>query len=358
MSSDKKSEKSVKNEKFKSKDISKQIKSKNNVKKQKNKTEKQKQMDIVLNARKKGKTREEAAKLAGIPLYKIIHWYKEGKQGFGKDNVKFYNQLKKIENKLLNSKDSNERKQMEFVLKLFKKGKTKSEVAKLTELNESTITSWYNQGKDKRSTNTIYFYNEMNKIKKESEPSTVSNEPKIKSQSHKRDLVKERKQMDSVLNSLREGKTKREASSKANVPLSKVLNWEYSARFGNDENVTYFYNELKKIPSKPKRNNLNNTNNDFKKSTEKNHSHVKKVKVKTKLPDYESAKKDENDLNDEREIMNSVLSLMRKGHSRVKAAQEVGIKVGQIIIWYTQGRKNYSENTVYFYNQLNLIEKK
>ena len=38
----------------------------------------------------KGKTRKEAADIANIPLYKITHWYAEGRQGFGKENINFY----------------------------------------------------------------------------------------------------------------------------------------------------------------------------------------------------------------------------------------------------------------------------
>lgn len=126
--------------------------------------EQKEQMKIVLKARKEGKSREEAADIAGIPYYKINHWYKEGKQGFGKDNVNFYKQLKKIESSEFIDSLVTERQQMKFVLKLLRQGKSKEEIVKLTELNTSTITTWYNQGKEKYSRNTIYFYNEVQKI--------------------------------------------------------------------------------------------------------------------------------------------------------------------------------------------------
>jgi len=126
--------------------------------------DKKKSMDIVLKARKDGKTREEAADIAKIPLYKINHWYKEGKQGFGKENISFYRKLKRIEDDLKYSFYINERKQMNFVLKLLRQGKSKKEIVKLTELSESTITSWYNQGKDGYSRNTVYFYGKVQEI--------------------------------------------------------------------------------------------------------------------------------------------------------------------------------------------------
>ena len=61
-------------------------------------SEKEKQMSIILDEIKKGKTRKEAAEIVGIPLYRIVHWYNEGKNGFGNDNIEFYKKLEKIEN--------------------------------------------------------------------------------------------------------------------------------------------------------------------------------------------------------------------------------------------------------------------
>ena len=122
------------------------------------------QMDIVLKARSEGKTRKESAEIANIPLYKINHWYKEGKQGFGKDNVSFYRELKKIEDNIVDYSDADERKQMDFVLKLMRQGKSKHDAAKFTEMDEAIITNWYNQGENQYSENTVYFYNEVQKI--------------------------------------------------------------------------------------------------------------------------------------------------------------------------------------------------
>ena len=65
-------------------------------------SEKEKQMSIVLDEIKNGKTRKEAAEITGIPLYRIVHWYNEGKNGFGKDNIEFYRKLEKIENNVKN----------------------------------------------------------------------------------------------------------------------------------------------------------------------------------------------------------------------------------------------------------------
>ena len=192
----------------------------------------------------------------------------------------------------LNSKDDNERKQIEFVLKLLRNGKSKSQVIKLTEINESTIVSWYNQGKNKHSENTIYFYNEFKKIKNSK---NEKSSPKSKSDTKSKIGVIDKKDKDNVVN------------NGVIVKKSKDI---------KNENI--------------------GKNTDFKSNFSEHNF---------------------RDLKDEKQLMNEVLSLMRKGYSRIKASQEVGIKIGQIVIWYTHGRNNYSENTIYFYNQLNLIEK-
>lgn len=118
---------------------------------------KQEQMDIVINSISEGKTNDEAAKLAGIPTYKIIHWKNEGKQGNGKDNIEFYKKY----NEALKTVNANEEKIKELVVLLLTKCETLEKAAKFIENGkyEEKIKDWYNLGKqnDKRHTE---FYNE------------------------------------------------------------------------------------------------------------------------------------------------------------------------------------------------------
>lgn len=118
---------------------------------------KQEQMNIVINTISEGKTNEEAAKLAGIPTYKIIHWKNEGKQGNGKDNIEFYKKY----NEALKTVNANEEKIKELVVLLLTKCETLEKAAKFIENGkyEEKIKDWYNLGKqnDKRHTE---FYNE------------------------------------------------------------------------------------------------------------------------------------------------------------------------------------------------------
>ena len=68
---------------------------------------KEKQMAEVLTEISNGKNREEAARIAQIPLYKIGQWFEEGKSNFDKATVSFYKDLKKIEENAQN--DSTEK---------------------------------------------------------------------------------------------------------------------------------------------------------------------------------------------------------------------------------------------------------
>ena len=73
--------------------------------------DKKEQMKIVLDALSSGKTKQEAAALANIPVYKITHWKNEGKQGMGEDNITFYRKLIDIElNKELTKKNNESNK--------------------------------------------------------------------------------------------------------------------------------------------------------------------------------------------------------------------------------------------------------
>lgn len=55
------------------------------------------------------------------------------------------------------------------------------------------------------------------------------------------------KQMNSVLDEIRKGKTRKEASEITGIPLTKIVNWIIEGRNRYDKDKTYFYNELIKI---------------------------------------------------------------------------------------------------------------
>ena len=102
-------------------------------------SQKEKQMEIVIKELKKGKSRKEAAEIANIPLYRIVHWYNEGKNGFGKDNIEFYNKLNMIEGNPVKSCPGSAKHEKMFKSTSSKKIKKSKEIYYYTPSNSLNI---------------------------------------------------------------------------------------------------------------------------------------------------------------------------------------------------------------------------
>ena len=168
-------------------------------------TEKQKQMEIVLNARREGKSRKEAAKVAGISLYKITHWFKEGRDGFGEDNTYFYNELKNIETEI----SKKLKKDMQTVLKTLKSGGSVSEAINKASITEEEFNSWIKKGKNDIKPYKSFLKQYTKYVKKSTDFNDESN-------------IKSRKKF---LKYIREGKTRKDASEKASIELKLLDSW-------------------------------------------------------------------------------------------------------------------------------------
>lgn len=126
-------------------------------------SDKEKQIEIVLDEIKKGKSRKEAAKSAGIPEYRIVNWYNEGKNGFGKENIEFYIKLKEIENNACVNEVALINIMNQF-LTLLKEGKERQEIFEQTNISNSEFGQWMSFGRSSVAPYD-YFYNEYLKIK-------------------------------------------------------------------------------------------------------------------------------------------------------------------------------------------------
>lgn len=169
------------------------------------KTKKQKQMDTVLEAMKNGKTRKEAAKTAEISLYKITHWYKEGRDGFGEDNIFFFKSLKKIEEQQLNQLKTN----FKTVLKVLKSGGSKSKAAKEASIDESEIDLWIKKGNNNIKPYDT-FKKKYDKIHKKSIDYTDKHN------------IKARKLF---IENIKNGKKRKESAEKASIDLKLLDSW-------------------------------------------------------------------------------------------------------------------------------------
>lgn len=116
-------------------------------------------MDIILEERKKGKTREECAEIANIPVRKIPHWSHEGRQKNGKDNIYFYKKLTSIENSLKKQESSDIKKynnsknvkKRKLFLEYYKNEKDMNKAAELSSVDISLIEKWILNGKQNKN---------------------------------------------------------------------------------------------------------------------------------------------------------------------------------------------------------------
>ena len=236
----------------KSEQLSEESANKNSVEHTKND-----QMNIVIKALHNGKSRIEAAELANIPIYKIDHWYSEGREGYDKDNVNFYKELKKLEEKnkyKTNSTNNSETKEQEYERKatnrkLFldniKTGKNKEESSINADIDLSLINEWYLKGKNHEEP-YVEFYEEYIEIKNNSNLVTI---PKIKNTSKFENRITINK-MNIILEALANGKNEKDAIKEANISEDIYNYWYNKGKLENGEIYTQFNSNVNKLKGK------------------------------------------------------------------------------------------------------------
>ena len=139
------------------------------------------QMNIVIENIKLGKTDKEAAKIAGINLYKITYWFNEGKNNSSDETINFYkryieakkeakmNSFKKfyvIES--FNTKqdltiaDTLRKQQMENILKELGSGSSLKTAAFNSSITYETLQYWYKRGKQNFGEEYREFFEKIN----------------------------------------------------------------------------------------------------------------------------------------------------------------------------------------------------
>lgn len=139
------------------------------------------QMDSVIESIKNGKTDKEAAEIAGINLYKITHWFNEGKNSYGEEYIDFYNRYNeaKKEAKINSYKnfyviesfnlkedltiaDTLRKQQMEKILKEIGSGSSLKTAAFNSGIAYETLQYWYKRGKQNFGEEYAEFYEKIN----------------------------------------------------------------------------------------------------------------------------------------------------------------------------------------------------
>ena len=145
-----------------------------------NELTKEEQMNIVIDSILDGKSEKEAAELAGINLYKITHWFNEGKNNSGKENIEFYKRYTDAKKQSIDSMknfytiesfnnkpdltiaDTLRKQQMENVLKEIGSGSSLKTAAFNSNITYETLQYWYKRGKQNFGEEYNEFYEKLN----------------------------------------------------------------------------------------------------------------------------------------------------------------------------------------------------
>ena len=208
-----------------------------------------------------------------------------------------------------------ERKEMDNFLNAFRRLKSCEDASNEVNIEIVTIINWIDHGKHSTDENKIYFYKEFNRIKNE-----ISSQKNHEIQSKNKE-----NNISELLVLLNEGKTKYEACHKTGVSVRSFDCWYREGRDGKGNLNVEFYNRV---------NEINSIKENNRKIQNRKNKENKNQKIK----------------------MNSILSDMKEGNSRFQAAEKEKIPIKTIDKWYNQGMNGYSDNTIYFHDQINQIE--
>ena len=256
---------------------------------------KQDQMKIVLKEMKKRKTRKEAAVIAKIPLYKITHWYNEGRNGFGEDNINFYRKLSKIENKIKPHTTEEIKKQLNDFLNVFKECEDKQISSDRLNIPIEEVENWIIFGKEDINPYNK-FLKEMNGINNDIDEDFDIEEFNIPINATKRKIF---------LEYIRTEASIEKACEQASLNKHLINKWIIKGK----EDI-YPFNEF--------------------------YDQYHKYNGKDIEIDYENEYKTTNNLLKRKQILEE----LEKGKSLEKACQSASIDINLVNIWIEKGKEN------------------
>ena len=270
---------------------------------------KKEQQNIIIKAISEGKSRKEAAKIANIPLYKITHWYNEGKQGYGNENANFYKQLKNIE-KTNKSKNTELKNKMNEVLDELK---IENDISKVTKSNESEIKDWIERGKHNEEPYE-YFYDAYSNI--------IINNHENEIQKYNKTAINRK----IFLENLKNGKTKEISAEYGDIDLSLIHEWYLKGKNG-EEPYTEFYEKYMEI---------------------KNKDEPKQIPQIKKTDKFGSGITETQ--------MNQILKSLANGMSEKEAVQNADISENTYKYWLNRGKQEFGEIYTQFYQYVTRIK--
>ena len=268
--------------------------------------ETKRQMNEILRLMRQGKTRSQAASIAGIPLSRINHWYREGSIGTNQNTSHFYRELKYIE------EDGERRKRAE-------------------------INKMYQQ---ERERNARRERERQERLRKQQREQSIQ------------------KLMNTIVSQMESGKTRARAGAYAGVKVSTINEWFNKGRRREGKIYTDFYNKVNTIETRQKKEIRSKSSNYIKcpkcgkfYNSSKTDCPNCKSSIK-KSPTYASKK---NKGIDKEKQLDKFVSLMRSGLSRHEAAQKMNLSVITVNNWYNKGSRG-DATYVKFYNNVKSIE--
>ena len=270
---------------------------------------KQDQMKIVIKAISEGKSRQKAADEANIPLYKINHWYKEGKQGFGKDNIHFYKQIKGIE-KINKTKISAPENKMKLILADLENGKN---IQELENISEIEVENWISKGKQDIKPYREFYekYNEIIVNRRADEIIEYNN-----------------KEINRKIffENFKTGKNKEESAKNADLELSLVHAWYLKGKDKQEPYIDFFDKYIK----------IKNNRNE---------SVIPKLDKFDKFGHGPTVRQ-----------MNLIIGSLATGKSEKEAVDEANISFDTYYYWLNRGKQEFGELYTQFYYYINKIK--
>ncbi|SDA57160.1 hypothetical protein [Methanobrevibacter millerae] len=326
--------------------------------------------EIVLDSMARRRSRKEAAVIANIPLYKITHWFNEGRNGFGKENIDFYNKLKEIEKRTKAFTAQEVKTQIDSFIDSFKIEKDTEKACVKSSIAKEHINDWIILGENKINPFDS-FLDEYNEINNDLEDINVEEFNKAIN----------RKKRRIFLEYVEIGESIDKSCELASLEKELFEEWIRKGK-ENKEPYVYFYNKYNEINCKLNHNPENEekffdsikegqTINEACISSNLDYEYVKQkiinkedefydkfveTKILNEIGDYPTVKQEES-LGGESilKVMNNILKLIVKGKTDKEACEILDFPYDTYKFWLNRGEQNIGEIFVNFYNDINNI---
>lgn len=270
---------------------------------------KEDQMKLIIEAISEGKSRKEAAEIAQIPLYKITHWYNEGRQGYGNDNANFFKQLKGLE-KINLTKTNLLKDRMNKVLENLR---LNEDITNISEANETEINEWIEKGKKDIEPHN-YFFEKYETI-------IVKNREEKENEFRNNEINRK-----IFLENFKSGKTKEESAKNSELKLSLVHEWYLKGK-NNEEPYTEFYEKFIEITTKNKT------------------SEIPRLSKTDKFGTQQTVNS-----------MNIILESLYNGLSETEALEKSKTSIMTYNYWLNRGKQEFGELYIQFYYLINEVK--